>query len=686
MEPLKSKPRLLGVLGVVVFAAAAGAQFPGAPKLPGKIPAKVPSLSSFLEGEPPISTSLDEALTEIPYLDGYEPTHVFPLSPLLQEPDGSFRLSPGAFAYQAQSYCLKAGTHGPGGGDGYLYAPLAGPKGTIVRHILQNSVAHPEIPQGKIQVLLWAIIARTKISDTGPEIQHTATQLLTKKEIRELDGGALGLVPGSVMREAMGRLPPAARQVFEAEAQLRQLLTQPNASYAELERVAVLAGEPPFDSDSRLVPVGRWSYHPDGYFIRFLPSGYSRTLIQLGVPAPVAIERDAQGRLTALADSLGHRLEAAYAEVSASVPGDSGVQACSLRSLRLVHPEGRGSDTHLENTGWTLVGAPEGKGRPAADARFPGLEQRYEAARAQKEELERLAKNLGGKGEGSFDIKTLVELAQLRQSLEVILASQPETAAVARDWVTQAWQYVLCREAGSCVANPVARESNRGAVRLLLAYLLAPVLNLAPLGAAPQEGPGAGGPTFDPSGNVGVPGNRSRQRLGQSARCSGDECCAPCKGDEAQKANPGGNALGPGDPIYDGMVDGARAAGLAGFGPEHIAIQDLREKDGILKWQIRVDANGCPLPSAACILYAGEKGCIPEGKQEGAKQLLLGAIQFAGNAVRVNGRYVDVETGVVEGAAKATATGTGRDAVARAMADMLRQLGLRCQKARGLNF
>lgn len=163
--------------------------------------------------------------------------------------------------------------------------------------------------------------------------------------------------------------------------------------------------------------------------------------------------------------------------------------------------------------------------------------------------------------------------------------------------------------------------------------------------------------------------------------------CQPCTGDEANKRNPGGNSLGPGDPIYDGMVDGARAAGFAGFGPEHIAIQDHREKDGILKWQIRVDANGCPLPGGDCILWAGENGYLPEGKQEGAKQLLLGAIQFAGNAVRVNGRYVNVETGVIESAAKSDPVpGTDRAAIAQAMADMLGKLGLRCRNARGLIF
>jgi hypothetical protein len=41
------------------------------------------------------------------------------------------------------------------------------------------------------------------------------------------------------------------------------------------------------------VPRGRWSSHPDGYFIRFFPSGYNKTKVQVYVPEPRAIARDA---------------------------------------------------------------------------------------------------------------------------------------------------------------------------------------------------------------------------------------------------------------------------------------------------------------------------------------------------------------------------------------------------------
>jgi hypothetical protein len=79
-------------------------------------------------------------------------------------------------------------------------------------------------------------------------------------------------------------MPPLLRQVYEAEANLRQMLTTPGTTFEELERVAVLAGVAPLGEGSREVLEGRWSAHPDGYYIRFLPQGYSYTVTQVWVP------------------------------------------------------------------------------------------------------------------------------------------------------------------------------------------------------------------------------------------------------------------------------------------------------------------------------------------------------------------------------------------------------------------
>lgn len=198
--------------------------------------------------------------------------------------NGGFILKAGFYNYQAQSYCLKAGTHGPGRGDGYMYAPPKGPMDDIVMAIVRNSVNKPDLNQQNIQMLLWSIIARAKFDDLQNNIKVVATQLLTPKQIVKLNGGALGLVPDAATQKAMDAAPSGLRTVLQAEANLRRMLTTPGTSFAEMEAVAVLSGVPPLGEGSRNVPSGRWSLHPDGYYVRYLPSGYSSTRIEIWVP------------------------------------------------------------------------------------------------------------------------------------------------------------------------------------------------------------------------------------------------------------------------------------------------------------------------------------------------------------------------------------------------------------------
>jgi hypothetical protein len=51
-----------------------------------------------------------------------------------------------------------------------------------------------------------------------------------------------------------------------------------------MEEIAFLAGPAPVGTGSRQVPEGRWSIHPDGYYIRFTPAGYKTMRIEIWVP------------------------------------------------------------------------------------------------------------------------------------------------------------------------------------------------------------------------------------------------------------------------------------------------------------------------------------------------------------------------------------------------------------------
>ena len=274
--------RTAAIAMLVTVASAGSAQLGGLGGLGEKLRKSVPNP---LGDRAPITTSLSDARWGDPSKDGFVPREPQrSLMTLQRTPNGGFVLQPGYYALQVQSYCLKAGTHGPGGGDGYLYAPPRGPADDAVMTIVRNSVNRPEIPQSNIQQLLWAIIARAKFEDLSPQLRATASQLLTPRQLASLNRSALDVLQGNALTNALGGIPEPLRQIAQAEAQLRQMLTTPGASFAEMERVAVLSGAAPRGAGSQDIPSGRWSHHPDGYFVRYIPSGYSSTRVEIWVP------------------------------------------------------------------------------------------------------------------------------------------------------------------------------------------------------------------------------------------------------------------------------------------------------------------------------------------------------------------------------------------------------------------
>jgi len=536
------------------------------------------SLSRLLKEEPALSTSLDDAVTEVPFLDDFNPPEPSPMTLLPRASNGNFILvRPGIFALTAASYCLHAGTYAPARGNGYLYAPLKGKRAEIVRHILENSVFRPDVPQKDIQYLLWAIVARTKFTKMARSIQLVAAKLLTPAEIAALSGASLDAVPDAVLEKAMGEasLPAPLRDVLRAESRIRNMMTRTDTSYADLERVAVLTGTPLPGERSRDVASGRWSFHPGGYFIRYFPHSYSSTDIQVSVPGPFRVERDAAGRITAISDDGGSRIAFVYNPAGATAASsDSGsLRAHAFKSITFsgIHPwrldqKVEGSWT---GAGWTLAGFEAGAAFPGdVSSPFPDSKARLDRAGELKNRLNGLAKVSGDPARFlPPDRESLcLEIGSLCDGLREVLAAggaldkRPGSDAYA--FVKRAWQSAMTGMAGpgAAAAGPAGYRPWPGEEPRFFGADLTfekPVRGPSPgpiIGDASQADSGGGQGGSEASFDAATPGNTARQRLGESARPMDPGCMAII-------GNMSGDVKINGQPATERMFSGSELEG-----------------------------------------------------------------------------------------------------------------------------
>jgi hypothetical protein len=429
----------LGLCGFLT--ASPCAQLPQIPNFPkGKPPIPhVPSFDQFLQDKPPLTTELADADPDIPYLDDFNPEILAPLGEVPRDSQGNFLRVPGLFEFSAQSYCLHAGTYPPRKGDGFVYAPLKGPRAAVISKILRESVRHPEIAQQNIQLLLWGILAKAKVADMPAPVKNAAYALLSEAEIRDLNGGALGLIPDNVRSQITARLPEPARATFEADAKLRQLLSQAQMpDYAQFEQAAMLSGIPIAESSG--IPAGRWNYDPGArVFLRFFPHSYPLTTVQRYYPQRFHLERDDKGRITLLANESGERIEVVYDDSVAPllVPGEDALRGWAFKSVRFTSPEsvsapGAIGQASWTNVGWAWFGRASGRGRVGSSGpRFEDAPARYGALRTYLAQTQALAATLRrnaalGSPLGGQD--DLLEIAQLRAALSRLPADSGSSA------------------------------------------------------------------------------------------------------------------------------------------------------------------------------------------------------------------------------------------------------------------
>lgn len=133
------------------------------------------TFEKLLKVDPPVTTSLSDAVTEVPFLDSFYPVAFRSMTQLPRGEKQAFVMSrPGHYAYEALSYCLKAGAHGPGKGSGLLYAPLKGKWAGIIDSILIRAVEHP-VRGEELQAIPMSSPSRFPVREMVPMIAARAT-------------------------------------------------------------------------------------------------------------------------------------------------------------------------------------------------------------------------------------------------------------------------------------------------------------------------------------------------------------------------------------------------------------------------------------------------------------------------------------------------------------------------------
>lgn len=288
-------------------------------------------IGNLLKKPDPITTAFKDVNMDgsLPESFGNDKKYT-PLYSLKRNDNGGFILCPGFYEMTNKSYCLKAGTHGPSQGDGYMFAPTQGPKDNIINSILRASAKQAAIPQRDVQVLLWAIIAKSKFKDMTGRLKLVAAALLSAQEILELNGGAIGTLSDEALKREIINMPPALQAVMEAENKIRNLVATGVDRFEDYEQWAVLAGFAPNDRPD--VTRGKWSLHPDGYYVRYFPEGYSRTRVQVYVPNNINTANlvyDAVGDIACPANTGAQRLAQTNESLDAGAKSGNTIDPCA---------------------------------------------------------------------------------------------------------------------------------------------------------------------------------------------------------------------------------------------------------------------------------------------------------------------------------------------------------------------
>lgn len=331
-----------------------------------------------------ISTSLADTLGTGGVSDDFTPARFEDLQSVPVTHAGGFLLAtPGAYQGHIESYCLHVGRRAPQRAEGYAYlaAPLKGHLAAVIKTLVDGRQSHPEISQQNVQLLIWALLARAKVTDLAPGPRQAAVTLLSPGQLADLEAEpAVEQLASDALETELGKLPPSLQEVARSEARLRTMLQSGTSSYAEIERIA--APDTGQVDVTHAIPAGRWSTLQPGVFVRFTPVWYGELTVQVYIPKPLAVSeasfREAEhpaapasspfelllGGTVAVPSFAGQRLAASNIPVGAPAPAPTTNQrvAADVKNGHCGGLPSTGLDPAVDQSNFR-----EGSGDPTTD-------------------------------------------------------------------------------------------------------------------------------------------------------------------------------------------------------------------------------------------------------------------------------------------------------------------------------
>lgn len=344
------------IVAALAVTSSAQIRLPGGNQLPD---IKIPGLDNLLKGEDPLTTTIkDIKLLGWPELDQVNLVTPRTLENADRSETGTFKLKPGSYTAELQTFCARGYTYGPTQGMGYVIGDWKGSKAAFLQSLMRAYGQKGGVDQKDVQLLVWSVLARVKPQNMSLEAKRALVHLMGQDAERLVADGAMDYLNDSAMKEVSRRLTPALRPFFEADNKMRGLFAKAGTSYQEFERLGVLEAKEPLKTS---VPRGRWNLNPKGYLVRFFPAGYSQVKTEIIVPHVPEVQRDSLGRLVSLRIA-DFSLQITYDESRRSTPypSDPGMVAHPVAKVRIEVPEARGGVLEkTSSTEWVFTGSPK---------------------------------------------------------------------------------------------------------------------------------------------------------------------------------------------------------------------------------------------------------------------------------------------------------------------------------------